>query len=63
MHLISVYAPDISKEKEEREREKFYEELQTVVNKIGTQDKIIIMGELNAGIRNKPLTGWHNAEI
>jgi len=54
-HFISVYAPNISKKRETRE--KFYEELQTVVDSIKAQDKIIIMGDLNARIGNEPLGG------
>lgn len=55
IHLISVYAPDISKDR--AERESFYEELQEAVDRIQAKDKIVIMGDLNARVGNEPLGG------
>lgn len=47
-HLISVYALDASKPKTERAT--FHEDLPT-------NEKMLILGELNAGIRNHPIPG------
>lgn len=49
-NLISTYAPDISKPREESEH--FYEKLQDTVNELGNKDRIIIFGDLNARIGN-----------
>ena len=49
--VISVYAPDTSKPREEINS--FYEDLQAVLDSIGPQDEIIILGDLNATIENK----------
>lgn len=54
-NFISVYAPDITRKSEEKE--KFYEELQAIVDKIIAQEEIVIMGDLNARIANEQLNG------
>jgi len=48
LSIISVHAP--TKEKDEEEKEKFYEDLQKIHNKIPKHDIVIIMGDLNAKI-------------
>lgn len=50
--FLSAYAPDTSSE-----NGKFYEELQTEVDKIRTQNRIRIMGIINATIGNGLLNG------
>ena len=48
MSIASVHAP--TEEKDEEEKEKFYEDLQKIPNKIPKHDIVIIMGDLNAKI-------------
>ena len=48
LSIISTYAP--TEEKTYEKKEKFYEDLQTVHNKIPKHDIVIIMGDLNAKI-------------
>ena len=48
LSIISVHAP--TEEKAEEEKEKFYEDLQKIHNKIPKHDIVIIMGHLNAKI-------------
>ena len=57
-HVISVYAPDTSKPREEINI--FYEDLQAVLDSIGPQDEIIILGDLNARIGNEYIPGVKN---
>jgi exonuclease III len=49
--LISVHAP--TEEKTDEEKEKFYEDLEIVHNKIPKHDIVIILGDLNAKIGNE----------
>jgi len=53
--LLSLYAPDISKPKEQREE--FYEDLQNVVAQIPKDALLIMMGDMNARIGNMPVPG------
>ena len=46
--LIQIYAP--TKIADEEETEKFYSDLQNVIDKINRQDFIIIMGDFNAKV-------------
>ena len=48
LSIISVHAP--TEEKTDEEKEKFYEDLQIVQNKIPKQDIVIILGDLNTKI-------------
>jgi endonuclease/exonuclease/phosphatase family metal-dependent hydrolase len=48
LSIISVHAP--TEEKSDEEKEKFYEDLQIVHNKIPKHDIVIILGDLNAKI-------------
>jgi len=48
LSIISVHAA--TGEKYTEEKEKFYEDLQTVHNKIPKHDIVIMMGDLNAKI-------------
>jgi exonuclease III len=48
LSVISVHAP--TEEKTDEEKEKFYEDLQIVHNKIPKHDIVIILGDLNAKI-------------
>jgi endonuclease/exonuclease/phosphatase family metal-dependent hydrolase len=48
LSIISVNAP--TEEKSDEEKEKFYEDLQIVLNKIPKHDIVIILGDLNAKI-------------
>ena len=50
-----MYAPDISKPKEQREE--FYEGLQTIVAQIPQDALLIMMGDMNARIGNMPVPG------
>lgn len=52
-HLLSIYAPDISKPKEESEH--FYELLQDTLDQTGGTDEVIILGDFNARIGNETL--------
>lgn len=55
LHIISVYAPDISKPKEIREQ--FYLDLQDLLDQIPHRDQICIMGDFNADIGNEEIAG------
>jgi exonuclease III len=48
LSIISVHAP--TEEKTDEEKEKFYEDLRKVHNKIPKHDVVIILGDLNAKI-------------
>jgi exonuclease III len=48
LSIISVHAP--AEEKTDEEKEKLYEDLQTVHNKIPKHDIVIVLGDLNAKI-------------
>lgn len=54
-HLISTYAPDISKPTAETENS--YQQLQNVMDNINTKGEIIILGDLNARIGNDVIPG------
>jgi exonuclease III len=51
LSIISVHAP--TEEKSDEEKEKFYEDLQIVHNKIPKHDTVIILGDLNAKDRKE----------
>ena len=53
--LLSLYAPDISKSKEQREE--FYEDLQNVIDQIPKDALLIMMGDMKARVRNMPVPG------
>ena len=53
--LLSLYAPDISKPKEQREE--FDEDLRTVVAQLPQDALLIMMGDMNARIENMPVPG------
>jgi len=53
--LLSFYAPDISKPKEQREE--FYEDLQYVIDQIPKDALLIMMGNMNARVGNMPVPG------
>lgn len=53
LNIISGYAPDIYKPKEEREI--FYNQLHNIINTVNPQEKITIMGDLNARIGDNEL--------
>ncbi|XP_030750930.1 craniofacial development protein 2-like [Sitophilus oryzae] len=55
IHIISVYATDINKP-EEMSMD-FYENLQSVIDKIPRHEKIILLGDLNARIGNEVVDG------
>ncbi|XP_044755121.1 craniofacial development protein 2-like [Coccinella septempunctata] len=50
LHLFSVYAPDISKPREETAQ--FYEILEEEVSRIPQNERMLMMGDLNARIGN-----------
>ncbi|XP_056647266.1 craniofacial development protein 2-like [Diorhabda sublineata] len=54
-HLLSIYAPDVSKLKEEREA--FFDALQAMLDKIPSKDKVFIMGDFNSRIGNTVIPG------
>ncbi|XP_055384192.1 uncharacterized protein LOC129613898 [Condylostylus longicornis] len=54
-HIISIYAPDISKTKTEKDA--FYTELQKVIDKIPPRDEIILLGDFNARVGNDAVRG------
>ena len=64
-YLLSLYAPDISKPKEQREE--FYEDLQNSVDQKPRDALLIMMGDMNARVGNMPITGvkqrFYEAEI
>jgi len=53
--LLTLYAPDISKPKEQREE--FYEDLQNVIDQIPKDTLLIMMGDMNARVGNMPVPG------
>lgn len=55
IHFISVYSPDTSKSKEEIDN--FYEQLQAEMDKIPGDQKTLILGDLNAKIRDAIVDG------
>lgn len=55
LHVISVYAPDMNKPREEREL--FYEHLQQALDTIPRGDKLLILGDFNARIGNDFIPG------
>ncbi|XP_056641504.1 craniofacial development protein 2-like [Diorhabda sublineata] len=54
-HLLSIYAPDVSKPKEERKA--FFDALQATLDKIPSKDKVFIMGDFNSRIGNTVILG------
>lgn len=48
IHIYSVYAPDITKSREERRM--FYEQLQNEIDKITPNQRLLLMGDFNARI-------------
>ncbi|XP_057671207.1 craniofacial development protein 2-like [Diorhabda carinulata] len=54
-HLLSIYAPDVRKPKEEREA--FFDALQATLDKITSKDKVFIMGDFNSRIGNTVIPG------
>jgi len=54
-YLLSLYAPDISKPKEQREE--FCEDLQNVIDQIPQDVLLITMGDMNARVGNMPVPG------
>jgi len=55
IYLLSIYAPDISKPKEEVEE--FYNKLQQEIVVLDTNNKMIIMGDFNGRIGNNIIDG------
>jgi hypothetical protein len=55
LNIITTYAPDMTKPKEQREE--FYNCLQQVLDDIPSEEQIIILGDLNARIGNQPISG------
>lgn len=55
LNVISVYAPDITKSKEEKI--KFYENLQDLLDTTTAGTKTIILGDFNARVGNFPIQG------
>ena len=53
--IVSVYAPDISKPKVEREE--FYNQLDVLLNTIPRENKLILAGDFSAKIGNKVIAG------
>ena len=49
-NLITINAHAPTEEKTDEEKEKFYEDLQTIHNKIPKHDIVIILGDMNAKI-------------
>ena len=47
--VVQVYGPT-EDSKEEEVKEGFYEQLQTTLREVHKQDKLIVMGDLNAGV-------------
>jgi endonuclease/exonuclease/phosphatase family metal-dependent hydrolase len=55
VHLISIYAPDICKPREETEE--FYNKLQDTIEHLPSSDKVIILGDFNARIGKHEIQG------
>jgi len=53
--LLSLYASDISKPKEQRKE--FYEDLQNIMDQIPKDTLLIKMGDMNARVGNMPVPG------
>ena len=53
--LFSLYAPNISKSKEQREE--FYEDMQKVIDQIPKDALLIMMGDMKARVGNMPVPG------
>ena len=53
--IISAYAPTMTYPGEEKER--FYENLKTIISKIAPHDKLILLGDFNARV-GSDLTAW-----
>lgn len=63
-HFISIYAPDITRSREEREQ--FFDQLQETLRMLPNNDKIFIMGDFNSRIGNQVIPGVmqrYNEEI
>ena len=55
LHIISAYAPTLPKsEKHPEIRDKFYEQLEGIINKIPRRDLVVVLGDFNA----KTGSGW-----
>ncbi|XP_045466785.1 craniofacial development protein 2-like [Harmonia axyridis] len=57
-HIISVYAPDITKPSDEKEA--FYEDLQKVLDRIPRMEEVILLGDFNARVGNGVIGGLKN---
>lgn len=55
IHIVSCYAPDISKTRPEREA--FFNDLQDLIKSIPLTQKIFVIGDLNAKIGNQAISG------
>ncbi|XP_015189704.1 PREDICTED: craniofacial development protein 2-like [Polistes dominula] len=55
LHIISVYAPEDNKPKQEKEI--FFNELESIVKSIPPRKSILILGDFNARIGNEPIFG------
>ncbi|XP_044751629.1 craniofacial development protein 2-like [Coccinella septempunctata] len=55
LHLVSIYAPDMSKTREESDV--FYRELQNTIDKIDNSGRIILFGDFNARIGSEEIDG------
>lgn len=58
INIMSVYAPDSSRKKEETDA--FYEKVEAELGRIPSTEKVIILGDLNARVGNKVLPGIMN---
>nr|XP_018899691.1 PREDICTED: DC-STAMP domain-containing protein 1 [Bemisia tabaci] len=58
LNLISIYAPDTSRGKPERDT--FYESLQKVIDTIPAREKLVMMGDWNARVGNNVVPGIKN---
>ncbi|XP_057671201.1 craniofacial development protein 2-like [Diorhabda carinulata] len=55
LNIISIYAPEDNKPKQERES--FYEQLQNITESLPQNESIIILGDFNARIGNEVIPG------
>ena len=55
LHIISIYAPDINKPKDERLL--FFQNLQNTIDQVPNDEKCFIMGDTNARIGNNVIPG------
>ena len=53
MSLVNMYAP--TEDKEDPEKENFYEELQLVIDQIPKSDTILVLGDANAKLRKEDI--------